>query len=253
MFNLDAAITNWRRQMAAGGIKSPAVLDELESHLREDVEQQMKSGSSAHQAFEAAGERIGQASALNSEFVKVGETPKARQQKFMRICCIVPAAFVALVGFSHSLTSEMSLQERVLEFATVALVVLYLCSLPAFFWFLPVVHDKRRRMTIQTAGTLIWLSCGAFILASLNFNQIAVALWAMIFVMAVLVWVPDIVDYDAGAPSPPGGGGSQPPGAGGPFQPIPACPIPGPRPFTPEVGSSLQDVGRRFALTFIPS
>jgi len=38
MFNLEQAILDWRRQMAASGIKAPDVLDELESHLRDDVE-----------------------------------------------------------------------------------------------------------------------------------------------------------------------------------------------------------------------
>jgi len=37
MFDLDQAISEWRRQMAAGGIKLPDALDELESHLREEV------------------------------------------------------------------------------------------------------------------------------------------------------------------------------------------------------------------------
>ena len=40
MFNLDQSITEWRRQMVAGGIQSPRVLDELESHLRDDAEEQ---------------------------------------------------------------------------------------------------------------------------------------------------------------------------------------------------------------------
>ncbi|HEX4265160.1 MAG TPA: hypothetical protein VH597_12540 [Verrucomicrobiae bacterium] len=50
VFNLDPAITEWRRKMAAGGIKSPAVVDELESHLHEDVEQQMRAGTSARES-----------------------------------------------------------------------------------------------------------------------------------------------------------------------------------------------------------
>jgi hypothetical protein len=44
MFNLDQAIADWRRQMLAAGIKTPVPLEELEIHLREDVEQQMQSG-----------------------------------------------------------------------------------------------------------------------------------------------------------------------------------------------------------------
>ena len=38
MFDLEQAILEWRRQMTAGGIKAPEVLDELESHLHDDVD-----------------------------------------------------------------------------------------------------------------------------------------------------------------------------------------------------------------------
>ena len=44
MFNLNEEIAEWRRQMLAAGIETPVPLNELESHLREDVEQQMRSG-----------------------------------------------------------------------------------------------------------------------------------------------------------------------------------------------------------------
>ena len=39
MFDLDQAIVAWRRQMIAAGFNSAETLDELESHLRDDVEQ----------------------------------------------------------------------------------------------------------------------------------------------------------------------------------------------------------------------
>jgi uncharacterized integral membrane protein len=70
MFKLDTAITEWRRQMLAAGIKTPVPLEELESHLRDDMEQQMRSGLSAQRAFEAAVQRIGQADSINGEFKK---------------------------------------------------------------------------------------------------------------------------------------------------------------------------------------
>ncbi len=72
MFDLDRAISEWRRQMTAGGIKSQDVLDELESHLREEIGQQMRSGSGETQAFDAAVQQIGRAGALKTEFAKVG-------------------------------------------------------------------------------------------------------------------------------------------------------------------------------------
>src|ERR1017187_7706666 len=70
MFDLEQAITDWRKKMLAAGIKTPVPLDELESHLRDDTEQQVLSGVDLQQAFNAAVQRIGQASALESEFKK---------------------------------------------------------------------------------------------------------------------------------------------------------------------------------------
>jgi leader peptidase (prepilin peptidase)/N-methyltransferase len=81
MFDLDKAIEEWRKQMVKAGIKTPVPLDELESHLREEMEQQVRLGSSAQQAFEAAAQRIGQASALKSEFRKVEKAKPVLQRK----------------------------------------------------------------------------------------------------------------------------------------------------------------------------
>ncbi|HEY5041998.1 MAG TPA: hypothetical protein VIK53_08340 [Verrucomicrobiae bacterium] len=52
MFNLEQSIADWRQQMLAAGIETPVPLDELEIHLREEIERQMKSGSDKQQAFE---------------------------------------------------------------------------------------------------------------------------------------------------------------------------------------------------------
>jgi leader peptidase (prepilin peptidase)/N-methyltransferase len=81
MFNLDEAIADWRRQMLAAGINTPVPMDELESHLRDDVEQQTKLGLGAQKAFESAVQRIGRAGALKREFTKVGEPWRVFQRK----------------------------------------------------------------------------------------------------------------------------------------------------------------------------
>ena len=70
MFDLEQSIADWRRQMLAAGIKTPVPLEELEIHLREDIERQMRSGLDVQKAFEAATRQIGQARALRSEFEK---------------------------------------------------------------------------------------------------------------------------------------------------------------------------------------
>ena len=58
--------------MLAAGIKTPVPLEELEIHLRQEIERQMKSGLGEHQAFETAVQRVGQAGALKTEFAKTG-------------------------------------------------------------------------------------------------------------------------------------------------------------------------------------
>ena len=72
MFNLEEKISECRQQMLAAGIQAPVPLEELENHLREDVEQRMRSGVSEQKAFDAAVRRIGQAHALTEEFKKAG-------------------------------------------------------------------------------------------------------------------------------------------------------------------------------------
>ena len=68
MFDLEQSITDWRQQMLAAGIKTPVPLEELENHLREEIEQQMKSGRTKQVAFHSAIQTIGPASLLKEEF-----------------------------------------------------------------------------------------------------------------------------------------------------------------------------------------
>src|ERR1051325_3421119 len=70
MFNLEQAITEWRRQMLAAGIKTPGALNELETHLRDEVEHEIGSGLSAEQAFDSAVQQLGSANKLEGEFAK---------------------------------------------------------------------------------------------------------------------------------------------------------------------------------------
>jgi leader peptidase (prepilin peptidase)/N-methyltransferase len=70
MFNLEQAIAEWRRQMLAAGLQTPVPLDELESHLRDEIGRQVQSGVSEPAAFDAAVREIGPAGSLQWEFAK---------------------------------------------------------------------------------------------------------------------------------------------------------------------------------------
>jgi hypothetical protein len=72
MFDLEQSIAEWRKQMLAAGIKSPVPLEELESHLREEIERRIQSGTSDQEAFQQTVLQIGHAKELKTEFAKSG-------------------------------------------------------------------------------------------------------------------------------------------------------------------------------------
>lgn len=71
MFDIEKALAEWRHEMRGAGIKSPLPLEELESHLREEFEEQRTAGLKDEAAFQVAVRKIGQARALQGEFRKV--------------------------------------------------------------------------------------------------------------------------------------------------------------------------------------
>lgn len=152
MFNLDEAIAQWRRQMLAAGIKTRGLLDELESHFREDVERQVRAGSNVQQAFEAAARRIGRASALEAEFAKVARLKEARQGKVIGIaCCAFAGLFSLLLGPRFLTIDELSMAERMWGWAAVAVTVLSVVSFRFSYKFLPVIRDRGIRMAVGIA------------------------------------------------------------------------------------------------------
>jgi hypothetical protein len=89
MFELEKAIAEWRQQMVAARLGKGDALDELESHLREDIEKQIRAGVTPQQAFEVAVERIGGAQVLGSEFAKLGRGPAGflcKLKPFLFVC-----------------------------------------------------------------------------------------------------------------------------------------------------------------------
>jgi hypothetical protein len=78
MSDLEKSISAWRAQMLAAGIQPPTSLDELEIHLREEIERQINSGLNAEKAFEISVQQIGQPKSLKSEFNKI-ERPSMKK------------------------------------------------------------------------------------------------------------------------------------------------------------------------------
>jgi len=82
--------------MLAAGIKTPVPLEELEIHLREEIERQTKSGLSETEAFTTALQKIGQAQMVQNEFKKVEEQRKALHSKLLKTLAVVLTSSTAL-------------------------------------------------------------------------------------------------------------------------------------------------------------
>jgi hypothetical protein len=167
MFDLEQSIADWRRRMLVAGIKTPVPLEELESHLRDDIAQQMQSGLSAQRAFEIAVKRIGQTPELKREFKKIGAPME--MQKIIQLAGIICVA-VALFGqlftcppfvFGFVFAHRLSLMTRMLPLAVWAITV----ATTVLSWrynhkLLPVVRNQllRRAVGIVCYGAcLLWI------------------------------------------------------------------------------------------------
>jgi len=73
MFDLESQIRAWRSDLAAAMGNVPEPLDELESHLRDDIDRRIQRGADAQSAFEAARAQLGEAGRLAQEFAKTGD------------------------------------------------------------------------------------------------------------------------------------------------------------------------------------
>lgn len=74
MPNLERRITQWRATMMAAPEVSPKTLDELENHLREHIDQLLRSGMPEPEAFQSAVARLGDPRAIASEFQKLDQS-----------------------------------------------------------------------------------------------------------------------------------------------------------------------------------
>jgi hypothetical protein len=111
MFNLEKSIAEWRKQMLAAGIQSPAPLDELEIHLREEISRAVDAGADPQAAFAIGVARIGPAAGLKSEFTKadgisslIGADPDERTNRLLGLLWLV----YCLGSFYHTTSGLMS-------------------------------------------------------------------------------------------------------------------------------------------------
>jgi hypothetical protein len=204
MFDLDQSIAAWRQQMRSGGLHTDALLDELESHLREETARRMHSGMAAPEAFAFAVRQIGSADVLQAEFAKVSGLTSAR----LRAGCAL--------GFSLELAIYTALQVRQLWKAgpshqdlTLGIMGLATTLGAAYaIWRLaPIVMRRLASGKAQTwmifsgcVSALVWMVVFAwFILPGLVLTpgQFAVVfLWAMLPMVVAPILATGAIPYE---------------------------------------------------------
>ena len=96
MFNFDQSIAEWRREMS--GVGDEESLDELESHMREEVDILMRAGIEAPEAFKLAKHRMGRARELG---IESEELHKNEKEQIMKKALIITLGVVGvLVGMA---------------------------------------------------------------------------------------------------------------------------------------------------------
>ena len=184
MFSLEQAIADWRRQMLAAGIKTPVPLEELEIHLREETEQQMKSGLSEQAAFEMTVRQIGRAEVLKTEFVKAGETIYERLKRFVSALAGIP---------NYQLTTNMNTSDQCIEsrWATYLKDVAFAFP-PILLWLLSTIFlfPKLNEICQKAGETVPSDSFASLILATSNFfeNHFLLAAIGIVVALVLLEW-----------------------------------------------------------------
>jgi hypothetical protein len=188
MLNLKNAISDWRSQMLAAGIQSPVPLEELESHLRDEIARLMETSMDLQTAFETAVKKIGGPSVLKEEFSKIQPSRRKKLAPiFLPLFASVFSLCLALsLLFRLGNFAEMTSAQRLSGLAAIGFPLLLSWS----GWFgyrifssLPV---KRARFIVGSACCLLMLWWTAFffvILPGCEFDmaQLLVAiLWGFI-------------------------------------------------------------------------
>ena len=85
MFDLEAAISQWRRQVESKWIGDQSALAELEDHLREEIAALAQSGHADEEAWREATSRLGDPVAIGHEFSKIDRLPGLDRIAFVLI------------------------------------------------------------------------------------------------------------------------------------------------------------------------
>jgi hypothetical protein len=145
MFDLEKAISEWRQQIIAAGLKKGEAVDELEDHLRNDIQQQIQAGLTTQEAFESAVERIGGAWAIKTEFAKIGRPLAQPRSSHHTRFPVMLKSFLLVLGGTIAISAALH------NFALIPVALIaWMCAL--FIWIY-VAGNRGPELPPSTAFT----------------------------------------------------------------------------------------------------
>src|SRR5207249_4359879 len=117
-----------------------------ESHLRDDMEQQMRSGTNPQQAFDTSTQQLGPAGVLNREFAKVGASNEIRARVKRAVLTLAGIPNASLITNMSTSPSSTNLEPRWATYLKAAAfltpaVALWIMS---YVWMFPKLNQVCR-------------------------------------------------------------------------------------------------------------
>jgi hypothetical protein len=221
MFQLESAIENWRKHLSQNQTMLSEDLDELEGHLRDEMDSLMLAGLNEEEAFMVASHRLGDDAAVAQEFAKVNlSVVWKRRLIWMLFGIFISILVTALAQLSSSASAVMLIRADVSRSVSVAITsvvyfatfLMFLAILFAVFHRLDGLPQAGRRkvkpwiVLVCGVGGLLLLKAVAFILnvigvrvASVNkISEIVIAsklaefFWSIfwpVLIVGILIWL----------------------------------------------------------------
>lgn len=189
MFNLDRAIADWRRHLALNGLHRPELLDELECHLRDDIENNLGAESTLKDAFAHATARIGQPTLLRCEFNKLSvlQLLHERTKQAFLILAGIPDSYLAPSMKSSSTPTFEPAWATYLKNGAFVGPALFLWTAATIF-VLPKLEQICRDAGVASDFAL-WRITHPNLTAMILFREYgALCLAALVFTFVVLEW-----------------------------------------------------------------
>jgi hypothetical protein len=172
MFELERAISEWRGELRSRGINGAETLDELESHLRDDLEEQARSGMEIQRAFDAARGRIGQSDSLGLEFKKIRFAELFRELKDALLTLIGVPSYNLITNMNASFSSP----EVEARWATYVKTATFLAPSLILWMFSCLFMMPKLKQICGNAGLALPNVLGLALFATSHFVLISAAL-----------------------------------------------------------------------------